>query len=123
MRISDWSSDVCSSDLEFRLEPVDQRRPITVEHPQRQPQRPHILTAQGFLVAEAEGLHRIHRRLADVQLEELPFRQAAVLERVRFILRLGQVAGAEFAFVGDRSEERRVGRAWVSTCESRWSPY
>src|SRR3546814_10438254 len=39
---------------EFRLEPVDQRRPITVEHPQRQPQRPHILAAQGFLVAEAE---------------------------------------------------------------------
>src|SRR3546814_20898303 len=24
---------------------------------------------------------------------------------------------------GDRSEERRVGKAWVSTCRSRWSPY
>src|SRR3546814_13647776 len=22
-----------------------------------------------------------------------------------------------------RSEERRVGKEWVSTCESRWSPY
>src|SRR3546814_17770364 len=22
-----------------------------------------------------------------------------------------------------RSEERRVGKAWVSTCRSRWSPY
>src|SRR3546814_13756891 len=22
-----------------------------------------------------------------------------------------------------RSEERRVGQAWVSTCSSRWSPY
>src|SRR3546814_15149144 len=22
-----------------------------------------------------------------------------------------------------RSEERRVGKAWVSTCKSRWSPY
>src|SRR3546814_16040376 len=25
--------------------------------------------------------------------------------------------------VTDRSEERRVGREWVSTCRSRWSPY
>src|SRR3546814_11963370 len=23
----------------------------------------------------------------------------------------------------DRSEERRVGKEWVSTCRSRWSPY
>src|SRR3546814_12017746 len=23
---------------------------------------------------------------------------------------------------GDRSEERRVGKEWVSTCRSRWSP-
>src|SRR3546814_19417004 len=24
---------------------------------------------------------------------------------------------------GSRSEERRVGKEWVSTCRSRWSPY
>src|SRR3546814_4084641 len=24
---------------------------------------------------------------------------------------------------GTRSEERRVGKEWVSTCRSRWSPY
>src|SRR3546814_12154934 len=24
---------------------------------------------------------------------------------------------------GERSEERRVGKEWVSTCRSRWSPY
>src|SRR3546814_19699259 len=23
----------------------------------------------------------------------------------------------------DRSDERRVGKAWVSTCRSRWAPY
>src|SRR3546814_15744541 len=27
------------------------------------------------------------------------------------------------AVVGLRSEERRVGKGWVSTCRSRWSPY
>src|SRR3546814_15772364 len=26
-------------------------------------------------------------------------------------------------FIGTRSEERRVGKAGVSTCRSRWSPY
>src|SRR3546814_15378219 len=25
--------------------------------------------------------------------------------------------------VGQRSEKRRVGKEWVSTCRSRWSPY
>src|SRR3546814_10996787 len=29
----------------------------------------------------------------------------------------------EFAFDLNRSEERRVGKACVSTCKSRWSPY
>src|SRR3546814_10682952 len=60
-----------------------------------------MLATQRFLVAEAEGLHRVHGRLADVQLEELPFREAAVLERVRFIFRLGEVAVVELALVGD----------------------
>src|SRR3546814_12593517 len=29
----------------------------------------------------------------------------------------------ELAWRDDRSEERRVGNEWVSTCRSRWSPY
>src|SRR3546814_15399151 len=33
-------------------------------------------------------------------------------------------AGVSFAFPKlTRSEERRVGKEWVSTCRSRWSPY
>src|SRR3546814_16480718 len=33
------------------------------------------------------------------------------------------VATAAHFKIGDRSEERRVGKEWVSTCRSRWSPY
>src|SRR3546814_4626296 len=33
------------------------------------------------------------------------------------------VAHARGAVIGDRSEERRVGKECVSTCRSRWSPY
>src|SRR3546814_9942870 len=91
MRISDWSSDVCSSDLvrrreigrlrEFRIEPVDERLAIAVEHPEREPQRPHILAAQRLLVTESEGFHRVHRQLADVELQKLPFGETTVVER------------------------------------------
>src|SRR3546814_15792098 len=31
--------------------------------------------------------------------------------------------GRRVLWVSDRSEERRVGKEWVSTCRSRWSPY
>src|SRR3546814_19472133 len=33
------------------------------------------------------------------------------------------IAAAAKALLGLRSEERRVGKACVSTCRSRWSPY
>src|SRR3546814_16505568 len=33
-----------------------------------------------------------------------------------------EVIAAGPPFIG-RSEERRVGKEWVSTCRSRWSPY
>src|SRR3546814_9278097 len=33
------------------------------------------------------------------------------------------IAGAEHLYGGERSEERRVGKACGSTCRSRWGPY
>src|SRR3546814_12848747 len=102
MRISDWSSDVCSSDLivavllrdgtvilldaalHFREQPVGQR------------------------------LARLHRRF----------------EIGVFLLQIGQhlpvlhlrIAGVAQPGIG-RSEERRVGKECVSTGRSRWSPF
>ena len=86
---------------ELGLEPVDDRRPVAVEHPQRQAQRPHVLAAQRLLVAEAEGLHRVERQLRDVEVDDLPFGEAAVLQRVGLIAGLGEVARRELALVGD----------------------
>jgi hypothetical protein len=51
------------------------RLPVAVEHPEREAERPHILGTQGFLVAEPEGLHSIHRQLADIQGDHLPLRK------------------------------------------------
>src|SRR3546814_17275853 len=96
MRISDWSSDVCSSDL---LQPfADARRELRMveEHPgfikneQRRPPGEPL-----FEPMEQIGQHR--RDDARVPHQ-----------------RLGLEA------LNIRSEERRVGKECVSTCRSRW---
>src|SRR3546814_2794140 len=91
MRISDWSSDVCSSDL-----PLKRRR----------------------LTGEAAVEQRVDRGL-DVQLR---LDDADLLQHVA-----GRHQGLAMRRadrrLGDRSEERRVGKGCVSTCRSRWSPY
>src|SRR3546814_17253771 len=47
------------------------------------------------------------------------------VDYVRFLLNYGHLVydNAAIPAAGGRSEERRVGKEWVSTCRSRWSPY
>src|SRR3546814_12275195 len=104
MRISDWSSDVCSSDLEsvtlaIRMKPesgwhgywtnpgaaglpveADWDLPTGVTVSSLRHPAPHLLDVQGIASSVHDG----------------PF---------------------------TRSEERRVGKACVSTCRYRWSRY
>src|SRR3546814_14454476 len=91
MRISDWSSDVCSSDL-LMTKPDHLARPI---------------------MGAATGLHHDYsRRLLRHDLGETPPRQL-----------LANLHASRHRCAVNRSEERRVGKACVSTCRSRWSPY
>src|SRR3546814_21109062 len=95
MRISDWSSDVCSSDLRSA---GDCRRQgpafrIDVEEPGLQ----------------TRGYRRMCRR------DEGEGRHQAVARRHG----PGPRAGAH---PGRRSEERRVGKECVSTSRTQWSP-
>src|SRR3546814_4875785 len=94
MRISDWSSDVCSSDL------------VSKEAHDRSP-----LLANGHSLGEI--LHSLcgHRRPVAVG-------QSAVGRGHD-----DHIAWAQMARLDDRSEERRVGKECVSKCRSRWSPY
>src|SRR3546814_20032299 len=98
MRISDWSSDVCSSDLgDNGLQP---RSRFVFDF-----SRSWIESTQELAVNI--DIHQRYRQIAkrhtdgdgcfDVQSEEV--------------------------HVAERSDERRVGKEWVSTCRSRWSPY
>src|SRR3546814_11935465 len=102
MRISDWSSDVCSSDL-----------------------------AQGHRAAVAPGAvageFRPRRRAG---IEETGRRALALRGEPGGAIGIaaeqcGAAAGVERGAevqVG-RSEERRVGKECVSTCRYRWAPY
>src|SRR3546814_7070534 len=93
MRISDWSSDVCSSDLVKTLSKLrganaigfDGRGGSVIDW---QPGTPDSLLVMRSNVREAN------------------FHSASLLKKDE-----------------ERSEERRVGKECVSTCRSRWSPY
>src|SRR3546814_14563512 len=99
MRISDWSSDVCSSDL-LRQRGAANGRPFGVR-----------LIAWIQQGARRQTEHRI--------IENSPrFAQAHAQTRPGDFIAFHQQS-----HVPGRSEERRVGKECVSTCRSRWSPY
>src|SRR3546814_15328761 len=99
MRISDWSSDVCSSDLHAVAAVLARCMRIGLE-----------AVDQVFLAVQpAPGLGPAE--------EEALIRRQAVDHRSGLALKR-ELVGA----VRDRSEERRVGKECVSTCKSRWCP-
>src|SRR3546814_16031779 len=100
MRISDWSSDVCSSDLLLHQgpQPVPADFIVPLGSHYRLDNHHDILVSNAL--AQAEALMR--GRTRDEAAAEM---RAAGLSAEQ------------------RSEERRVGKECVSTCRSRWSPY
>src|SRR3546814_12515941 len=97
MRISDWSSDVCSSDLN----PPDQYN-----------------NHFGPLIRLTTGLWRRlaerDRILATRIAESWAGRDAMIFKRI---------AAWSATISKARSEERRVGEECGMTCRSRWEPY
>src|SRR3546814_19377301 len=101
MRISDWISDVCSSDLEF-----------------------------GILIFGGKRARRRHRGflVAREQQDDRPLRLEAVLFQLRHrrdhhrdvkLVVLRPAAENKAIFL-DRTGERREGKEGVSKCGSRW---
>src|SRR3546814_16691146 len=98
MRISDWSSDVCSSDLPA----VSAVGGGTRQHRRDKDAKAPEALERG----ESEEISHRHARAAA--------NEAAAREPDR--------PGAKPP-TDLRSEERRVGKECVSTCRSRWAPY
>src|SRR3546814_8195166 len=101
VRISDWSSDVCSSDLAASPRSVDRLR----HHAKI---GLHRLPAAGEAFARFLFADRGHD---DHILAMPPVDGGGDL-----------VPGGKLAGIEQSSEERRVGTGCVSTCSSRWSP-
>src|SRR3546814_19002151 len=93
MRISDWSSDVCSSDLGDRA----------------------LVRIEAFIFRAAEQLPHEgdDRRLARARV-------AGDLEEAERVMPVADLHREERH---DRSEERRLGKECVHTCRTRLSPY
>src|SRR3546814_11900744 len=99
MRISDWSSDVCSADLQ----------------------------QVGYIVAAIErDLERLADQnvIGEDDIREFEHKNSLVAlgAAIRQLSKL-PVERDVHAFQPQRSAERRVGKECVSTCRSRWSPY
>src|SRR3546814_16487470 len=100
MRISDWSSDVCSSDL----------------HVAAADAMAHVFGYVPFLDGSARGLPPDRNTFFQGKSRE------TFAPMGPCIVTADEVADPYDIRVR-RSEERRVGKECVSTCRSRWSPY
>src|SRR3546814_14943457 len=95
MRISDWSSDVCSSDL------------TEVKGFGRQKGHTELYRGAEYAVDFLPKL-RVEAAVPDHLVDQ-------VIDVIEQAARTGKIGDG-------RSEERRVGKECVSTCRSRWSP-
>src|SRR3546814_21059688 len=103
MRISDWSSDVCSSDLALDRITTPTSADLRVS------------TMESFAAKWlAPRLHRFHRDCPDLKVRIETGNEHADFLRDGIDVAIRYGPGS--------SEERRVGKECVSTCRSRWSP-
>src|SRR3546814_20767274 len=129
VRISDWSSDVGSSDLPDErprgqcdgLEPAGDQ---AAEH--RIPRAVRIGVERLGIVKPSEGRDLVHVEAHGLAVEAPSHGEILEVERAHAASsvpvsgrRRRNVVVWNFA----RSEERRVGKECVSTCRSRWAPY
>src|SRR3546814_17679540 len=133
MRISDWSSDVCSSDL--LISPIEEDETPGDEDRTRGNPELRNEKAWGVDVGYERslgsrgifGVNFFYRDITDliehVMIEDLGDGNLYTPRNIGD----GQTWGVELDFSAQltafRSDERRVGKECVSTCRYRWWPY
>src|SRR3546814_2211320 len=104
MRISDWSSDVCSSDLIGAMPTFNNIQALNTED-------------------DAQGLQSHLEDIETLLDEGLGMKEGIGTEfDLDNLLRMDGATQMD-VLEKSRSEERRVGKECVSTCRSRWPPY
>src|SRR3546814_16922591 len=107
MRISDWSSDVCSSDLVVDCVNggANSSNPVFVNE------------ATGVLIG---GVNNV---VFGQIINSGAIEATSSLFNGGEIVNFGAIRALGMTLNQGRSEERRVGKECVSTCRSRWWPY
>src|SRR3546814_12092555 len=122
MRISDWSSDVCASDLaHVPIVPAEVK--LVIEDPKS--------VLKEFNASALDDTECFSRTMSRIETDLGNMRARANawavgdIEALRALPFHNQYVDCLNAITetGPRSEERRVGKECVSTCRSRWSPY
>src|SRR3546814_12933912 len=106
MRISDWSSDVCSSDLENTWEQIAMFFPG--------------LTREDLPDGEGWAVEMLSLSTHNGTHMDAPWHYHSTTDNGASPAPSIDEAPLDLFF--RRSEERRVGKECVSTCRSRWSP-
>src|SRR3546814_11315447 len=123
MRISDWSSDVCSSDLPVTPAQWRSRRDVAVDMTLGYGERDKIV--EDMLVADKVLSEKQVRWYGDKQSYNL-WKNAMEVKGWKniqdYIVDPESLPPEEPNPLQKRSEERRVGKECVRTCRSRWSP-
>src|SRR3546814_15498355 len=134
MRISDWSSDVCSSDLRrvalilARLSDI-QIAGNWANSPRASLQdifRPWFPQTGATIDQRIRTLDHLMEHAPEVTFALFDHMTDTGLDHASYIARpkwRDDDAGAGHGATRNRSEERRVGKECGSTCRSRWSPY
>src|SRR3546814_12515516 len=106
MRISDWSSDVCSSDLaEEDRQQIEEQRAVVARVERHQ----------------ATAVELVDGAVQRAQVARLSRERRSVIDELQRQLSLGEVHQGTEANL-PRSEERRVGTECVIPVRSRWAP-
>src|SRR3546814_17581233 len=105
MRISDWSSDVCSSTA-AAADTAGGR--VLLALPPAEVLRLGLISNRGMIVVggAAVAISQPNPQLPDDVSDRWPATAQPFFGSHNF----------------SRTEERRVGKEWVSTCRSRWAP-
>src|SRR3546814_14842110 len=123
MRISDWSSDVCSSDLSGVV--------ATGNQIAGQPEQLPVSSGSALRIPVVEGINPRVWRDGNAWVVDLRPQAARPDVPLRIDAQMVSPQGPRLFIPTEgvgrpivaRSEERRVGKECVSTCRSLWSPY
>src|SRR3546814_12392389 len=116
MRISDWSSDVCSSDLFFYHSNIGKECVGIMEITEESFPDPTADKGSPWVVVRVAPMRALAHPVTLAAIKADP--KLADMDLIRQSrLSVGRVTPAE-----GRAEERRVGKECVSTCKFLWSP-